>query len=283
MDHTVFYSWQSDLAGNLNRSLIERAAREAVKRVAADPDLTVEPRIDRDTAGVPGSPDIAQTIFDKVDAAAVFLCDVSIINSPAEDGRRPVPNPNVAIELGYAVKAIGWNRIILVFNSSTGRIEDLPFDIRHRRPVIYHADNSSNKSETQRDLTDSLTAAIKACIVMLPKIDAADSFAEVAIRAIEEQKPTRELGIERFWKSLIERLDALAPNFSGRSGHAQRQVADGDRLFRSHEVVESATAAVPLLAAFAQVADTAARTNDAEAVSVLYRGFESIAERYFPT
>jgi hypothetical protein len=55
----------------------------------------VEPVIDRDTAGVPGSPDIAHTIFDKIDAAAVFVCDVSIVN--ADTAGRPTPNPNVLL------------------------------------------------------------------------------------------------------------------------------------------------------------------------------------------
>src|ERR1043165_3134248 len=38
---------------------------------------------DRDTSGVPGSPDIAATIFDKIKAADIFVGDVSFINQGA--------------------------------------------------------------------------------------------------------------------------------------------------------------------------------------------------------
>ena len=178
MPHTVFYSWQSDLPGNLNRNLIERAAKDAVQRITEDSELAFEPRIDRDTADVAGSPDIAQTILDKVESAAVFLCDVSIINGPVAQGTRATPNPNVLIELGYALKAIGWERVIMVFNSSTGKVEDLPFDIRHRRPVIYKATDKTNKSEIQRRLTDALEQAIHASLLTISPDEPEDPLGE---------------------------------------------------------------------------------------------------------
>jgi hypothetical protein len=36
--------------------------------------------IERDTKGVPSSPDIAKTIFDKIKNAQVFVCDATTIN-----------------------------------------------------------------------------------------------------------------------------------------------------------------------------------------------------------
>lgn len=48
-----------------------------------------------------------------------------------------VPNPNVLIELGYAIKVLGWSKIICLFNSETGNIEDLPFGINHNRVTPY--------------------------------------------------------------------------------------------------------------------------------------------------
>ncbi len=116
---------------------------------------------------VAGSPDIAQTILDKVDASSVFVCDVSPINKGA--ATRLTPNPNVLIELGYAVRALGWERVIMVFNLDTGRIEDLPFDIRHRRPVVYEAHDASNKSQIQKSLSSTLETAIRACLSLGPR------------------------------------------------------------------------------------------------------------------
>ena len=73
---------------------------------------------DKDTQGRTGSPDIVQSIFSKIDACDLFIADVSIVNKYASlDGAegKPVkysPNPNVLIELGYAVKVLGWDRVI---------------------------------------------------------------------------------------------------------------------------------------------------------------------------
>jgi hypothetical protein len=97
----VFYSWQSDLPKNTNRGFIEQALESAAKSIRNDDSIRVEPVVDRDTAGAPGAPDIAQTILNKIDQSNVFVCDVSIID---RERPRPTPNPNVLIELGYALK-----------------------------------------------------------------------------------------------------------------------------------------------------------------------------------
>src|SRR5687768_9999122 len=117
MSDTVFYSWQSDLPNATNRGFIQTALEGAAKAIRRDESVEIEPVIDRDTSGVPGSPDIASTIFGKIERAKVFVCDVSIINQKAvylkdSDGvlepdpdraPRPTPNPNVLLELGYAM------------------------------------------------------------------------------------------------------------------------------------------------------------------------------------
>ena len=88
-DWKVFYSWQSDLPNPINRGFIQDALERAAKAIRQDDSITVEPRIERDTDGVPGSPDIATTIFEKIDTSQVFACDVSIINT--EGKARPTP------------------------------------------------------------------------------------------------------------------------------------------------------------------------------------------------
>src|SRR6266849_3811395 len=107
MADTVFYSWQSDLQNSTNRGFIQTALEAATKTIRDDESIQVDPVLDRDTAGVPGSPDIFSTILGKIDQARVFVCDVSIINQGANKGTRLAPNPNVLIELGYALKALG--------------------------------------------------------------------------------------------------------------------------------------------------------------------------------
>jgi hypothetical protein len=153
----VFYSWQSDLPNATNRGFIERCLRDALDAIKADPVLTLAPRLDRDTSGVSGSPDIAATIFEKIAAADVVVVDVSFVDdaSTAADTRR-FPNPNVLIELGYAASSRGWNRILCLFNSYYGDIEDLPFDIRHRRIISYSLGANDPKPEARQRLTRRL-------------------------------------------------------------------------------------------------------------------------------
>lgn len=81
MDCKIFYSWQSDLPNSTNRGFIQDALNKAVKSLRNDDFIEVEPVIDRDTQNVAGAPDIVKTIFDKIEQAQIFVCDVSIINA----------------------------------------------------------------------------------------------------------------------------------------------------------------------------------------------------------
>jgi hypothetical protein len=160
MASIIFYSWQSDLPNATNRGFIQEALERAAQAVRADDSIEVEPVIDRDTAGVPGSPDIAATILEKIDQCDVFVCDVSIINSGG--GGRPTPNPNVLIELGYALKRLGWKRIVMVFNSAFASVEDLPFDLRMKRVLRYKVHEEDQQKAPERgNLRARLTTALQ--------------------------------------------------------------------------------------------------------------------------
>ena len=98
---TVFYSWQSDLEGRANRSLIGDALAKAAKTLRADDTLHVEPVMDRDTAGRSRSPDIAATIFEKIEVVDAFVADVSFITPPTPD--EPMMNGRDPCRLARAV------------------------------------------------------------------------------------------------------------------------------------------------------------------------------------
>jgi hypothetical protein len=141
MSHTVFFSWQTDTATRGGRNFIERALERAVRALSQD--TTVEPAIrdlavDRDTKGVSGQPPIVDTIFRKIDKAAVFVPDLTFIGH-RPDGR-PTPNPNVLIEYGWALKSLTYLRIVPVMNIAFGKptAESMPFDMGHlRHPITY--------------------------------------------------------------------------------------------------------------------------------------------------
>jgi hypothetical protein len=63
--------------------------------------LKLDPSLERDTRGVPGSPDIAATIFDKIKRADIFVGVVSFINPEA--GGRLTPTRN--IEVGAIIRS----------------------------------------------------------------------------------------------------------------------------------------------------------------------------------
>ena len=160
---TVFYSWESDLPESMNRAFIQQALEDAVRSIRVDPAITVEPVVERDTVGVPGSPNIAQTILSKIDRASVFVSDVSIINSG--EGNRPTPNPNVLFELGWAMKSLGDQRIIMVQNTEYGGPAKLPFDLKFNRIEPYSlAPGDVNPEATRIALAKKLEDAIRSIL-----------------------------------------------------------------------------------------------------------------------
>lgn len=163
MTHSIFYSWQSDSDASTNRNLIEVALKRALQRLKKDATVTIDPVLDRDTSGLAGSPSITEAIFSKITMADVFVADVTIVN-PRAKGRR-TPNPNVLVELGFAVSTIGWEQIVLVQNISNSSQEALPFDLRGRRVVAYDAKPGAvDLAEARTILAGKLELALKAAL-----------------------------------------------------------------------------------------------------------------------
>ena len=174
---TVFWSWQSDRDERVTRNLIREALANAIKRLGDTTEIEGRPdeeriEIDHDTRGLPGSPDIVTSILAKIDAAAVFIGDVTPI--AISDSGKHVANPNVLIELGYAKKALSLSRIITVWNTAftDSRPENLPFDLRGRRgPVTYSLKAGATKTElgdARTSLTEQFVTRIGGCLECLP-------------------------------------------------------------------------------------------------------------------
>lgn len=152
----IFYSWQSTLPGKANRNLIAASLTKAIDEL--NKELAVEDRneasLDSDTANTPGSPDIIRTILKKVDTATIFIADITLINEKQ-------PNSNVMFELGYAIKSLGEDNIILLFNEHYGNPRDLPFDLGLKRAMLYRcAPDDEDKSSVKKELAKKLKGAI---------------------------------------------------------------------------------------------------------------------------
>lgn len=170
MNRVVFYSGQSDLPNSTNRSFIQAAPEKAARAIATDGSNDDVPIIDRDTQDVPGAPHIARTIFEKVAAADAFVADVSI--TQGKGAHRPIPNPNVLIELGYALCSLGDARIVLLMNDAYGAPEDLPFDLKMHRVMRYNMpEGVADRSIERLSLQNRLESAIRAALAIFsPKL-----------------------------------------------------------------------------------------------------------------
>lgn len=172
MKHPIFFSWQSDTPTTTGRNLVERALERAVEAIGLDTEMEVAVRegleVDRDTKGISGSPPIVDTIFKKIDGAAVFVADMTFAGRRPDDA--PIPNPNVLIEYGWALKSLGHARIVSVMNIAFGNPtdEEMPFDMRHlRHPIQYDCPagaDEETRSTARSALTKQLESAIRAVI-----------------------------------------------------------------------------------------------------------------------
>lgn len=150
----IFFSWQSDV--KQSRSFISNCLKKIPQKLKG---LSII-EIDRDTEGIAGSPNIEDTIFNKIDSCDIFVADITIINK--DYAGRKTPNPNVLIELGYAIKALGWDHIILLYDEEYGSIEELPFDINHQRMTKY-----SLSKEEKEDIKGKIAKNISLTIEIL--------------------------------------------------------------------------------------------------------------------
>lgn len=271
----VFYSWQSDLPNATNRGFIQAALEAAAKTIRDDETVEVEPVIDRDTAGVPGSPDIAATILEKIEKSTVFVCDVSIINSDRGQEQRPTCNPNVLIELGYALKAKGNRQIVMVMNSAFGPPEELPFDLKQKKVISYALpegtnDRLSERKKLQSILESNLRVIFEhvrqeetAAIVTPP------SLSDQARIAVENQAPNREPLVKRYMKRLSDTITALAPDLSKADSAALDQ-----------PIIDAINASADDIVRFADLCEAVASASDRDCGLAIYHGFGPILEGY---
>jgi hypothetical protein len=261
---TVFYSWQSDLPNATNRGLIQDALEIALVAIREGATIEEAPRIDKDTADVPGSPDIAATIFAKIDAAAVFVCDVSLVS--AKRARRKSPNPNVLIELGYARKSLGFERVIMVFNTTSGSLESLPFDLRGRKAVPYQAAKTdTDRAAPRKDLAKRLEAELRKTLAAARPTKREQALSAKLIESVQTGGPDQAVTAREYMQSVVDTLDARNPDVGG----------DGKEDLLLTAIQDS----IPLVEEFSLVCQTVARRDSEPAALALAKGFRGIVER----
>jgi len=153
----LFYSWQNRHSHKECRYFIEKAIKKALK------DPTIDYELEQDMKGKSGAPILSDVIFNKIEKSYAFIADISFCAE--DDQNRKYSNPNVLLELGFASRAIGWNRIILVLNEAFGESKYLPVDISDRRnPISYNLPPNSPKDvydKEYKSFASKLSDAIK--------------------------------------------------------------------------------------------------------------------------
>lgn len=98
--------------------------------------------IDEDSRNTTRENSIDYIILQKIPNCDFFVGDITPVAKDVKG--KPIPNPNVMLELGYAAKAIGWARCLLVWNEKYGDLNHAPFDIRNRSIISYNSSSSNN-------------------------------------------------------------------------------------------------------------------------------------------
>ncbi len=160
----IFYSWQSDLPGSKTRNFIRECIDEAID--LAQESEAVEAERDEATTGMTGSPNIVTTLFSKIDNCDLFIADLSLCFTEDQKCRKRSPNPNVMLELGYAVKALGWERVICLCNTDFGN--EYPFDIEHNRITDFSLEGKSKK-EVKADIAKIIFINIRDIRKQVPR------------------------------------------------------------------------------------------------------------------
>jgi hypothetical protein len=163
----IFFSWQSDLPNETTTGAIRETLIQACNDIEAKhPEVKLF--VEESTTNMPGSPDIPNNIFEKIQLADIFIADITTINSHAAAEQRRVANPNVSIELGYALCELGWERVIILFNKNIGSFpDDVAFDIDNRRIGQFAVSDKKDK-QGKNLLKDLLFDAIEIIIKQKP-------------------------------------------------------------------------------------------------------------------
>lgn len=228
--------------------------------MAKDPEISESPRIDQGTQGTGGAVEIPALILQKIDKCQIFVADVSICYNGPLSGRL-APNPNVLFETGYAVARLGWERVILVLNESSGTIKQLPFDLEKRQTILYSPETAHSsvkdylKSQFQRSIVE---------IAKLPELsNTYSSISDKVCLSLENGTQSPKKVIREFGEWILEELIRLEIDTTDPSSF-----------------LSQLEASLPILESMWKVCDTIEATDRTDQFVEFSSLFEFILNRY---
>lgn len=210
----IFLSWQTDTDGN--KKIIKDAILAECQKQKEKNGYDVE--IDEATRNLPGSPKIEDAILKKIVHADIFVCDVTPV---ASCGEKLMPNSNVIFELGFALHALGDERVILLakkVKKDDWNVNNMPFDFNHRRIGCF-------SSAKDCDLEFEIDSSLKYCAKWsFSKIDWRKLYSRIGglkdkLPAIEfSYKPKQMMPIKATEESTVFFSRRMAEAFPGVRG-----------------------------------------------------------------
>ncbi|MFZ0424302.1 MAG: hypothetical protein WAL80_15615 [Xanthobacteraceae bacterium] len=267
-DFTVFYAWQSDTNQRLNRYLIRTALELAARNISADRAMDVRVRVDADTEGVLGHVPVTDTILEKIAICNAFVPDLTFVATTG--AAKLLPNANVMLEYGYALRAKTHSVILPVMNSAYGPATALPFDMGHRRfPLQYNlppAANNADRHAARKKLSAEIESILREMIAAANAVDQS----QAAVLTLRQETARRYLSPEL--NRTIERVlyihSRAIPNFI---------CASAENNFKPNDLKEDFIPYRPTLYPSAsEVRELPA--DDAAALSAFYDSLISLAD-----
>lgn len=138
---TIFYCWQSDIPGQ--REMIENELKAQALLLQEEYDCAII--IDKDVDRRAGMSPVSDGLLDKIRNADIFVCDITPVTKIKKKGggkksrEKLMPNSNVMLELGYALRCMHHSRIIALanMNGDSWHPGEMPFDIVHRKYIEF--------------------------------------------------------------------------------------------------------------------------------------------------
>lgn len=151
---TLFFSWNS------KNKKHNRRLKKTIENICEE----LEIEYDESTRNVPGSPNIVETIKEKIKKCDIFIADITPVT---EFDGEDIPNTNVMIEYGYCRRGLDDKNIILTRTDEENK-NNLPFDISQNRysPV------------TKKNMKEKLTEYIELVLKESPDISANSYLSE---------------------------------------------------------------------------------------------------------
>lgn len=195
----------------------------------------------------------------------MFVGDISLIND-SQSARR-TPNPNVLLELGYALHALGPARVILVFNRAYGAVEELPFDLRMRRVMTYDMhDSVQERASERRALQAKFDDAIRAALAHIEAVTDSSLLSQT-LEAVENLVANRVIVVRRFLGDSRERIWSIRP----------KPVIEWQGF---QDLIDALDRTTDIVADYSRVAATVAAMGDEDTAVELHRAFGAILDAY---